>query len=379
MAVDFKLYQPGKPLQDNTLWVVEQMVSYLNSSDCTQTLRDKGFWASYNVPYFSFIYNISGNLQLLLDQGTFWSYTKYARPEIFARNAPNVSTLAGMKLMMRFNQYETDPFSLIPNCTGAPNNTCTPNRSAMLTIASRGDLNPPNDVSHYGPLVNYVGQRDHCSTDSKIAIWSQWQNLGAAIISGPTYDDQPPFVWSTSPFASLRPAEFPDKFEFPWVALSKPAAPNVTTVAPSTAAPLTAAPTAAPTTATTSAAATTSTVEPTTTTVKPTTTTVKPTTTTVKPTTTTVKPTTTTVKPTTSTAVPTKPVTTTGAPVAPSNVTQSPNAKYEGESGSGAKAAAAVVFILSAIVLLGTFGWFLKWKFSQTEDSVHPDEVALVA
>ena len=60
MIVDYKRFKPGQPLRDGLLWVLEQLPTLVVSRDVTDTLRQQTFWPSYNSPYFTSIYNLSG-------------------------------------------------------------------------------------------------------------------------------------------------------------------------------------------------------------------------------------------------------------------------------------------------------------------------------
>lgn len=42
------------------------------------------------------------------------------------------------------------------------------------------------------------GRRNHCATDSKLTSFGLFQDMAALIISSPTYEQQPVFVWSES-------------------------------------------------------------------------------------------------------------------------------------------------------------------------------------
>ena len=61
--------------------------------------------------------------------------------------------------------------------------------------------------------------------DAKIASYSMMMKNGfsAAIVGGPTWDDQEPFRWSTSPVSKLPPASGsshlgqPDLCKFDWI------------------------------------------------------------------------------------------------------------------------------------------------------------------
>ena len=51
MIVDLKRFTPGKDLQPGLLWVAEQIPGLVASRDMTEQLA-RGYWPSYNVPYF---------------------------------------------------------------------------------------------------------------------------------------------------------------------------------------------------------------------------------------------------------------------------------------------------------------------------------------
>jgi hypothetical protein len=48
-------------------------------------LASQGYWPSYNVPYFEWIYNISGWTEMLEKYGDNYSYAKCPRATIFRR------------------------------------------------------------------------------------------------------------------------------------------------------------------------------------------------------------------------------------------------------------------------------------------------------
>lgn len=50
MIIDYKLFEPGKELVDNTLWILEQLPGEVHSEDMTSVLKLQGYWASYNIP-----------------------------------------------------------------------------------------------------------------------------------------------------------------------------------------------------------------------------------------------------------------------------------------------------------------------------------------
>jgi hypothetical protein len=97
MVINYPLFKPGKPLADNTLWVIEQIPGQVVGRDLTNELR-RGYFpscmlhfhttiSSYllsyckhmlifidNVPYFVEIYNKSGYPAFVAQFGTDYSY-----------------------------------------------------------------------------------------------------------------------------------------------------------------------------------------------------------------------------------------------------------------------------------------------------------------
>lgn len=59
MVVDYNKFVPGTEVQPGTLWVSEQIPGLVVYDDVTDQL-ERGYWASYNVPYFPDIYQQSG-------------------------------------------------------------------------------------------------------------------------------------------------------------------------------------------------------------------------------------------------------------------------------------------------------------------------------
>jgi hypothetical protein len=216
MVVNMNLYIPGTPaaeLPDGLLWVTEQMPGMCPVQDVTSVVRTQGYWGSYNIPYFPELYVESGTQTMYEVYGDFFSYTKYARPMIFARDAPKIESLEDVKRFIRYNQFQTDPLSQCPGCN--------PKGNPTLVIANRADLVPTNGT--WGNWSQFVGGPYAAGAiDAKIASKLLLESFQGVIISGPTYDDQVPFQWSTSPVKGLPLSQTshmgqPDLQKFPWV------------------------------------------------------------------------------------------------------------------------------------------------------------------
>jgi hypothetical protein len=57
MIFDWKKFQPNLPLLNGALWVMEQIPGLVEYEDVTDQL-ERGYWPSYNIPYFEKIYNL---------------------------------------------------------------------------------------------------------------------------------------------------------------------------------------------------------------------------------------------------------------------------------------------------------------------------------
>jgi hypothetical protein len=209
MIVDYNKYKTGTKisnLEDDLLWVLEQLPGLIRADDVTHVLRRQGYWASYNIPYFNDIYDISGNEHLAQNSGPFFSYGNTARAQIFSRDHSKVTDLKSMYKLMRYNDFKNDPLS---QCS-VYNLSCSPSFSAALAIASRQDLNDPNGKYSISGLGNYeIG-----AIDSKVTNSEMVKNLEMLAVSGPTCEQQPPFQWSTTNLKGHRHEGQPDLFNF---------------------------------------------------------------------------------------------------------------------------------------------------------------------
>jgi hypothetical protein len=214
MVVNMNLYVKGmaaKDLPDGLLWVTEQMPGMCPYLDVTSVVRNMTYWQSFNRPYFPEVYVEAGTQAMYEKYGDYFSYTKYARPLIFARDAGSIETLADVQRFIRYNKWQTDPLSECPNCN--------PKGHPDLAIAARSDLIPV--FGNWGNWSKFLsGPGAEGAIDGKIASKSMLVNgFVGSIVSGPTWDDQTPFQWSTT---SPTVAQFnhigqPDLQKFQWI------------------------------------------------------------------------------------------------------------------------------------------------------------------
>ncbi|KAM5189485.1 putative phospholipase B-like 2 [Callospermophilus lateralis] len=204
MIVDYKAFVPGQTSPGGrVLTVLEQLPGLVVVADKTSDLYDMTYWASYNIPAFETVFNASGLQALVAQYGNWFSYDKNPRAQIFQRNQSLVRDMDSMIRLMRYNNFLHDPLSLCEACSPQPN--------GENAISARSDLNPANGSYPFQALH----QRLHGGIDVKVTNMSLVKALGLLAASGPTWDQVPPFQWSTSPFSDKLHMGHPDLWKFP--------------------------------------------------------------------------------------------------------------------------------------------------------------------
>ncbi|KAM8886200.1 putative phospholipase B-like 2 isoform 1-T1 [Spinachia spinachia] len=209
MIVDYNHFTPGRTdIKEGLFVVLEQIPGLVVYSDKTQELLEKGYWASYNIPYYKDVFNASGCNELVKKYGPWFSLVDNPRAQIFRRDQTAVTDMDSMVRLMRYNNFLEDPLS---KCNG-----CDPPANGENAISARSDLNPANGTYPFGALR----QRSHGGTDMKLTSFGMFRDYGMLAVSGPTWDQVPPFQWSTSPYSDLMHMGHPDSWAFKPVKVS---------------------------------------------------------------------------------------------------------------------------------------------------------------
>ena len=203
MVVDYKLFKPNQYIDGTKglLYVLDQLPGMVHVQDMTGELAMNSYFASYNVPVFSDIFDMNGSPALVEQYGDWFTHDKNPRSQIFNREQRRIETIDDMARTMRWNKYQTDPLSACD---------CTPPYSGENAISARSDLNPANGTFPFGALK----RRLHGGTDMKLVTSSLIENLQMKAVSGPTSDDQPPFEWNKSGFEDVPHFGLPNKWDF---------------------------------------------------------------------------------------------------------------------------------------------------------------------
>jgi len=187
MVIDLKKIQLGESIDDDALWVVEQIPGLVAGSDQSTVLR-AGYWPSYNVPFYEEVYNRSGYPDFVKKHGLDFSYQLAPRAKIFRRDQATVKDIKSFQHILRYNDYEHDTYS--------EDNPCN-------TICCRGDLDA-------------ISPKTSGCYDTKVADYKMARSLQSLAINGPTLGDNlKPFAWTGS-FANASHIGLPEKYDFAW-------------------------------------------------------------------------------------------------------------------------------------------------------------------
>jgi len=187
MIINWGQFQPGQPLKSDLLWVIEEIPGLVFGGDVTENLQ-RGYWPSYNVPYWPEVYNKSGYPGVVAKYGPEHSYDLAPRAKMFRRDHPIAHDMEGLKKLMRQNNYKTDPFA-----KGDPNKA----------ICVRGDL---KDKPRAGGCY-----------DTKTTQLEWAKKMLSHAINGPTTEGGlPPFKW-TDELANTSHIGEPLLFDFKFV------------------------------------------------------------------------------------------------------------------------------------------------------------------
>eukprot|EP00823_Brevimastigomonas_motovehiculus_P006938 TRINITY_DN5963_c0_g1_i1.p1 TRINITY_DN5963_c0_g1~~TRINITY_DN5963_c0_g1_i1.p1 ORF type:complete len:597 (-),score=88.68 TRINITY_DN5963_c0_g1_i1:252-2042(-) len=194
MIVNGNLFTPGqKKLAHDLFWIVEAMPGKVESKDMTSTMEENTYWASYNRPFFSDQLEEMGYVRAASVYGDFFTHENSCRAKIFRARQGKVQTMAELRDLSIYNDYQHDPLSL-----GSP----------WCALAARGDRvqNPPK--------VPWMEWALAGATDAKVVNFNMLNNMELDIIIGPTHAQQP--VFSFKAFPQYSHMGMPDSFNFDW-------------------------------------------------------------------------------------------------------------------------------------------------------------------
>merc|ERR1719181_939285 len=162
--------------------------------DMSFQLRDKGYFASYNRPYFEEVRKVSGHTMAEQKYGALYSYDNGPRAAIFHKVAPLAEHLMDMRGIMNRNTW--------------PNEGVLPNEPGHA-ISARMDLS-------FSKIPNG-------GIDAKVVNRCLFRSMQCQAISGPSHDKQSVFKWMDGAADNMKGwphLGLPDVWNFGWVQMT---------------------------------------------------------------------------------------------------------------------------------------------------------------
>jgi len=196
LVVDYNQFRPGGAVGANTLRLLEQIPGITHQADVTQLLFSKGYWASYNRPYFEEVRKATGHEEAEAKYGSLFSYGDGPRATIFKHVAGSANSMTDMRVIMNRNVYPLE--AVQPSSPGH-------------AISARLDLDGVNHLPNGG-------------IDAKVTDQCLIRMLQCQAISGPSHDKQPIFTWrgatGVDNFPGWPHLGLPDVWNFGWVQMT---------------------------------------------------------------------------------------------------------------------------------------------------------------
>lgn len=193
IVVDYNRFIPGQAIKDNTVRMLEQIPGITHQADLSNQLNYKGYWASFNRPYFQDIRQATGHTAAEAAYGALYSFDDSPRAKIFRGNQASVANIGDMMRLMNRNLFP---------------------KEAILPLEPGHAISARLDLTSFGPIPNG-------GIDSKVTGNCLLRKLQTKAISGPTHDNQPVFMWRDPSGKELFPGwphmGLPNAWNFNWV------------------------------------------------------------------------------------------------------------------------------------------------------------------
>lgn len=201
LVVDYNRFTPGQPLRDGALRLLEQLPGISHQADLTSELSAKGYWGSFNRPFFQDIRQMSGHEQAEARWGSFYSFEAAPRAEMLQRYGAGVGDLSGMRDAMTKN----NPKDTVVGQPSGPGHA----------IMARLDLDA---------MVNNI---PNGGIDAKVTNSCLLKKMKCQAISGPSHQMLPAFRWTsevdgaqTELFQGWPHLGLPDVWDFDFIEMS---------------------------------------------------------------------------------------------------------------------------------------------------------------
>lgn len=181
-----RVHNRNKKQPTGVFYVLEQIPGWVEIQDMTSLLFSKGYWASYNRPYFKRISKDAGYDDMLIRYGKTYSYEDNPRAQLILSRIHEIEDVESLKSLMQNNS----------NISGTDH---------VNTISPRYDLATRPEI-----------RKSAGGIDSKIVNIDLVLNGIVIAISGPSaQNNASPFTWADYP--DEPHFGLPDYWNFDWV------------------------------------------------------------------------------------------------------------------------------------------------------------------
>ncbi|OHT12933.1 Laminin A family protein [Tritrichomonas foetus] len=158
VVIDTKKFIYGEGILPELLMVVDEIPGKIKSADATDYLKKKHYFASYDVPFDTEIFQSAGYSELSANNPDFYSYNESSRAKIIQELANTNLNSSAFREIMRYN-------------------------SVISNMYDRG-VSPRQDIVDHADFVRCSGGVDSKFTSISRALHLHWE--GAV---GPYFDD----------------------------------------------------------------------------------------------------------------------------------------------------------------------------------------------
>lgn len=203
LVVDYNRFIPGEPLGENAVRILEQVPGISQQTDVTSQVSSRGYWGSYNRPFFKDTRRASGHEEAEGHFGSFYSFEGAPRGLIIKKVGSSVQSLADMRALMTRN----DAADAFPGLAGG---------GPGHAIAARLDLD------------SSVSNIPNGGIDAKVTSSCLMRKMQCQAISGPSHQTLDPFRWRSKSESGNEEELFqgwphmglPDVYDFDFVQMA---------------------------------------------------------------------------------------------------------------------------------------------------------------
>ncbi|XP_050666133.1 putative phospholipase B-like lamina ancestor [Leptidea sinapis] len=128
------VHRAGSGRTKGLMWLIEQIPGRTHSADISDAFLERQYWATYGLPYFKDIAEITYVTKMEELYGTIFSSSESPRARAFERGFKNATSVKSILKLMRVNNITA------LNSSSAHCDNCLLNKTAYSVLGMRGDI-----------------------------------------------------------------------------------------------------------------------------------------------------------------------------------------------------------------------------------------------